>query len=762
MMAEGLQRTLIVGLGEAGAGVVDQFLARLAATMGPTGIVEGIVVLATDDEQANPASAEATLLVSSESSFADWQVELGVVVAGALRRISRLDQLTTLASHGLSLRYPDEVHLVLVADVGQPWVACSLGGVSGSLHESVYDALTCDSGLTGLLLLSETKDLTSTKSVKCEEPAPSPSLPTHDHSDHPAFLRLTDKLSGDVFNRGCFLATLTNESGLVIGDTDDLVRYAAHFLSLVVTSPLETAVTEEMWSGGGLSIGERMELSSFGLRAIRWPGQELAKILSARWTGALLERLTAPLPKVEEEARTAAQRLVAGERLAPPLLVESLAELMPGLPAHLADEVPDPPWPWQLVDVQDRLEAGAQSWEDTWMVARNELEPALAETGEEWQTSASRWLTQQIAGTGMGDLAQMLAHLGALNELLEAFVEGVETQVEEVEADLVAVERRMGNVAASLTALIATFPSSPLETLLRWGLHPPGWLRIWTKCRRAQALARSYAHLLRARLMAWQSLCLYEAVLPFYRERLTIWRKQVDAWKRCARQMTKASQLPALGGWREHIEEALAASRGPWTMDLVEELYQSALTADDLTPEVAWQRLGPLSQWVVEDLDAREMIRRLGDYAADALTPWITLPVDLALIRQFSEEEALEDWLVAFVAQASPFLRYDETTLTEKVRAQVRRDVWLLLPGGETSSLAPSLQGWPQPPVLLNNQEPQELVAAVVRHGVILATLSGLTPDGTQGDQGSEDEGIGEPEDVSTEDSEKGEDRLRL
>jgi hypothetical protein len=756
MAVEGLQRTLLVGLGEAGARVVDRLLARLEALFGPIGILAGIAVQAEGDAQAGLAAVDDILCVSAEASFDDryrqgGQVQAGQalegMVADVLRRISRLAHLTTLAGRGLTLDYPDEVHLILVADVSQPWVTHSLAAVADSLHESVYHTLACESRLTGLLLLPDTSATPSPQSQENDAPPQSTNLPTYQPTNLPIqSTNLPIHHPPTLPFSACFIASQTNEAGLVVGDAADLARHASHFLALLIGSPLGTAAGEPAWETGELPGPERAPLASFGLAAVRWPGQELSRALSARWAQSLLAWLTAQAAGAEEEAGAAAQLLVAAERVAPPLLVESLAGLMPGLPGHLADEVPDPPWPWQMVDVQKKLEAGAQGWEEAWLAARGTWEPALAEISQAWQAAASGWLAQHIRESEAGVLARARAHLAALDELLAAFVEGVQAYIEEAEADLTAVERKMGAMAASLAGAVAAFPASPLETLLHWGLRPLGWLRFWAECRHAQALAREYAHLLRARLAAWQALLVYEAVLPAYREWAAWWARQVEAWEGCAHQVACARESAHLVAWPEQVQAALAIANGPWTMELIEELYREALASDDLAPEVAWTRLGSLAHWVQDGIDAQEMVRHLSDYAADALAAWVALPVDLALLRQFPNRQALQDWLAAFIAQARPFWRYDETTLAEQARSRVRLTTWLLLPEADPSKPVPEGEGgladlcraWPQPPILLESQSPEELVAVSVRRGLSFASFA--IPPANETREGSEDD----------------------
>jgi hypothetical protein len=725
MINGGVQRTLVIGLGPAGARVADRVLAHLVGTLGPVGIAEGIGVGATEDEEPELALVDSTLRVSPRDSFHTWQADLEAVVAGGLRHISHLEHLTALAARGLTLRHTAEVHLMLVADLGRPWAARSLAAVADCVHDVVYHTLACDSALTGLLLFAGTRErrgeehpqLTDSAQTNVSTSQPS-NLPPTDSAVSDEVLENLSRESLNLFNRGCFIASLTNESGLVVGDVDDLVRRASHFLALLATSPLGAAAVETGWDSA--SAGDWGAPASFGLATARWPGQELSEALSGRWAERMLAWLAAPVPGVEEAAGAAAQSLVASQRLAPPLLVEQLAELMPGIPGHLADEVPDPPWPWQLADVQRRLEALARGWEEAWLAARGTLKPCLAEIGQAWQATARDWLAGQNGKTSAGTLTRSAARLTALGGLLEAFVDGVEAQVEEAEADLAAIERRLSSAAASLASQVAAFPPSPLETMLRWSLRPLGWLRRWAQCRSAQAAARSYAHLLRTRFAALQALWLYEAALPCYRAWLADWREESAAWESCADQVARARGLPQLARWHRQLERVLAGAGGPWSLEMVEGLYQSVQETQELAPEMAWEQLGPLGEWAQDGLDAGEMAQRLRQHAARALVPGLELPVDRALMRQIPEQEGQEAWLAAFIARSSPFLRYDEAALSEAARSQVRREVWLLLPGGDASPLAPACRAWSAPPTLLRSQHPHEMIAVVVRRGISL------------------------------------------
>jgi hypothetical protein len=245
-----------------------------------------------------------------------------------------------------------------------------------------------------------------------------------------------------------------------------------------------------------------------------------------------------------------------------------------------------------------------------------------------------------------------------------------------------------------------------------WSSHPLKWPHYWLRCRQAQTSARSFAHLNRGRLITWQMVSYYEELLPFYRQLLADWRELVEKWTHTCQQVVKASTSPSLADWPEQLERCLERSTGPWDQLLIAALYQEALEFDSKRVQ---EQMGTLNEWVAEAIQAETLLARLLEQTAQMLTPIVKMAVDQAIIRQLPDERARTNWLAGLVELARPFWRYDETTLVERSRAQVRLESWLFLPGGEASPLAPLAQTLNQPPKLLPSRQPEELGLVTLR-----------------------------------------------
>ena len=359
---------------------------------------------------------------------------------------------------------------------------------------------------------------------------------------------------------------------------------------------------------------------------------------------------------------------MARQKLTPPALLDDLATTMPPLPDYLADLVPDPPWPWLLTKVQPQIEQATQPWQDQWLTERKRLLTSLTELKEAWLGHSQVWLEQQLTPepTGMMTIAQ--AHLAALSELLQTYIEGVDQKHSETEADLIQIDQRLSQVAETLAEHLTQLPSTPVTMLLRWGWRPLLWLEYGALCQQVQRLGRTFAHLSRARLMTLQSLWLYEEILPFYRDLLADWKQEVTLWEQAYQAIQTARQSPSLTNWSAHLQTCLKQTTGPWTADFVERLYQEA--TQQYAPTVQAE-IGPVNRWVHAQLDNKTLLRLLKEATTPALTTHLTIPVAQALSQQNPDPDALNIWLQALTEQARPFWPFDETTLSEPSASKV-------------------------------------------------------------------------------------------
>jgi hypothetical protein len=677
-----VQRTLLIGLGLAGARAVELTLVALNRRLGEIAVIDGLAILADLPDGETPG---LPVVVIAGAGVEDWPAEFEQQVEAGLRQISQVSHLARLNQQGLGLRYPDEVHLVIVADLAEAWAGASLAAnLIDRLRQLVYQTLTCQTGATGVLLRS-----TGAESLN---------LPLAEPAD--------DGHGWDwlaQFDRGCFGASLINEVGWVIGGADRLFEYTAEFLALLVPEALPAGYAGPDPVG---LVGD-CQLTSFGVAALHWPGRELNGLLSVRWSRAMLDQMLTPPPTGDlvQAARQAVQHWLVEIRLPPPALLDRLAVGLPPPPQHLPELVPEPPWPWDLAGIQARLEEAGQGWQTDWLSAGEaSLQTVLNELVAVWPAEAELWLARQI-GPAAGAVLRGESAMAALSELLQAFGEGVEANLEAAETDLIELDQQLGQIAGNLQAALASLPGSPAAALLTWGLRPWQWPAAWADCQQARTLARSLAHLIRGRLLAWQMMKLYEALLPFYQQLQAAWSQVVTVWEQGCREVDLAAQ--ALAG--TDLDLALSA---PWTEAMVLKLYQTVVAEEQ---DSIWAATGELRDWVAAGLTGAEVEHRLRQATGQALEPALARPVDDAFSRQFPDPTAQTAYLAGMVEQARPFWRFDESSLPEESRALAQLQSWLLLPGGPASPLAALAQNWPRPPAIAASPGPESLLILTFR-----------------------------------------------
>lgn len=701
MATEELQRTLILGLGKTGSLIADRLLEELATCLGDTGVIQG---LALPTEEIKLSKTGTALLISPAAEFSTWQLEFEEKAAATLQSISRLDHLTRLRQQEIRLGYVDEIHVIVVVNLAEQQPDGHLPQLVASVRHITYRTLGCEASFSGLLLYSPVAPEQVESAITATGPV--------------EVARFAAKHFSQLFDRGCFLAGLTNEIGLIVGDPAQLIEQTVAFLSLLVR---ETQLASIDWNDNGAAVaGWGMQLASFGLARLVWPGPALVGSLSQWWMRALLEELTTlpptqhPTPDLIQQARQTAQQWFTAEKLAPPLQIESLSVVMPALPNSLAAIVPDPPMPWLLQDTKQNVERAARLWQENWLAQRRQLENTLTELEMTWASQAQAWLEQQLAHKTTGTILLANSNMAAVSELLTTFIEGVEQRLSEAEADLNRFDQRLGQAVTEIIELTASLPASLLSMLLRWGLRPTRWVWAWQQCRQAQTLLRNYAHLSRGMLAAWELVSYYEMLLPFYRQLWVHWQPVITRWQGGCQQV--ATAMTTLQSVEQQQQPELGLT-DPWQPEMVLTLYKQIVMQH--TNDV-WAQAGTLVDWVNADADTGVILERLRRQTRKFLEAGFNISVDQALQRQMPLPAEQSGWLAGLSEQARPFWRYDETTLAEQARAQVRLDTWLFLPGGDRSPLAKEVQTWPQPPLVLPGCNPLELTVVTVRRVQLL------------------------------------------
>lgn len=687
MAAKALQRTLLVGLGQIGAQTADRLLAELHRRLGPVPIIQGVAVLT---EEVSLQTIAAPVLMPTADAFEQH-------INTALVQISQLDNLAQLARHNITLHRPDEIHIIIITNPAEAWVKQILAPTVAAVRQRVDQTLNCYAAVSGVLLAAR---LPKAEATENNPPVADP---------------LEGLAAVAQFDRSCFLAGQTNEAGLYIGDAEHLIQQAVHFLRVLIS---ENAAIGETWHDDS-PAGWGLPLTTFGLTAVHWPGPILVNSLSKRWVQAMLSELTS-LPAngalkgdLAQQARAAAQQWLTGHKLAPPMLIEQLATSMPPLPDRLDGLVPDPPWPWLLVDARPHIEQAVQRWYDDWLAAGQEqINTHLAGLETAWAGQTRTWLDRLTGQHRAGVVLVAQSYMAAVSELLNAFVEGLEQKLEDAEADLIHIEQQLSDISETLSHTLAPLPASYLTALFSWGWYPWRWPRYWTQCRHGQTLVRNFAHLSRGRLMALQQVWYYEEILPFYKAIRQSWRQVVAHWSQGCKAVLEAARTPALTGWQSEVAEALGDSGGPWDQSLVDSLYHETI---ELHGDAIWEQVGMLSDWLAAELTPAGLIERFRAQVQPALSALVAIPIDQALVRQWPNETSQADWFAGLIEQARPYWRFDETLLAENARAQVRLETWLLLPNAQHSPLHYLEQTQVQPLHLLSTGRPEELAIITLR-----------------------------------------------
>lgn len=677
-----LQRTLLVGLGDAAGQTAAAFLVEMDELFGPVGVIRAVVVAAEAVER--PDSLPLSYLRPGENGA--LPPELKPAVAAGLAEISQLHHLAALKRQGVSLR-ADELLVIVVADMAEAWVRAALPPLCQNLRAMVNPVLAPHLATLGVLLWSTAAPLPVLDSAERFQP------------DLAAL--------ATAFDRGCYVAGLTNEAGLIVGDPQMLVQQMAAFLAL----PVCLARQE-----GGLIVpatGWTTPVTYVGLAKRRWPGPALVETLVRRWSRTMLVDLIiqpparGPTADPAESGRRQAQRALVELKLTPPQLLEGLANEMPAAPGRLGELVPETPWPWLLRTAFESLEQVAPPWQEAWLKNSRQLDDVLAALRAGWPEQVESYLSHGLHHHRTRAVLFVQARIAAVTELLTAFADGVEDRLAESEAALAQIDQRLGRTAERLAEQLDRLPRHPMALALRWGPRPWRWPAAYGICRQAQSDLRQVAQLQQARLQSWQQISLLEALLPFYRELTAQWLRLTRPWAEGCRHVSQAITMLGTDG-----EDDLEISE-PWSAAVVDDRQQ---TLEAETTAAVWAEAGSLVAWITGAGSPEALLDRLRRPMLRRLTSIWQRPADTILAEHLPEVEAQLAFLQRLIKEATPFWPFDEAALAEPDRMQVTSQIVLLLPQGERSPLGQAARQIKPLPALWPSLRPDQIAVATLRH----------------------------------------------
>lgn len=682
MTGKRLQRTLLVGLGQAAAPIVAQALAGLADEFGPVGLVAGLAFVPEQVACEQIALPQAANLA-----------ELADRAGRLIRDISQLSHLPHLAQQGVSLQHPDELHLIIVADLAQPELPAVLDPLLDELTDLVSLHQVGHPSLSGVLALVSPVETDQTPAAGTQAQPPT----------EPDFL---GQIPWRRFDRGCFLAGPTNEQGLLIGQAGELEQRLVDFVGLLLR---QTIALEPEWASAGES-GPMV----FGLASLTWPGVELVELGSRYWSHSLLASLLSlppDAPNLAGQARQAARQWLTARNLVPPEVLSRLASAIALPPPDLIRWVTDSLWPWHNMTSAQQIEAAAQHWQTGWHERQPQGEAVFATIEAAWLAEADRWPAAYPAAAPMGAVVQVQSRLAAVSELLHAFEEGVSQKLAEAEADLTRAEQQLQQARTTLAEQLRLLPAAPLVALLKWSWRPLRWLSYWEHCRAAQADLQKLSQVSRAQLLALQAVWLYEETLPFYQRLRAAWQEIVAGWEITCQAVRGATQAitpvePAA------FAHCLLATGGPWPETAAFEILATAALEQD---NRVWKQAGPVLDWWATGLTANQLTSRWLTVTAQALQPYFIVDADQAVVRYLADQAAQTEWLTRWLEQAAPFWWRDETASADTGRLPAYRRHWLLLPGGEHSPLAAAANQIVPPLACLPSHNRHTLTAVTIR-----------------------------------------------
>lgn len=695
LQPEGVQRVVIVGLGQYGVQLANHVLGQLQRQYGDLDIFTGLGICDADSPQAQVDHLWRTITVSfaGDGNKSTFQDIVQPYVQQVIHQVSQVNHLTQLAQQGIRLQRPDEIYGLILADLSLP--NTTLPWLIDLLQIKVSQYLAGGIALTGVLL-----DLPPEADVD-------PANTDTDKPDRIAAKQPANRLPDIHFDRGCFLVSTMNEMGLSMQSPDQVLDRTAMFLVQLLTTSFATLILDQPWQTPWMS---------FGLSKAIWPYQHLAQYLGQRWASRTIRYLLGPPAFPEYKADRQARALLSETRLAPPLLLETLAPHIPPLPNNFDALVPSHPWPWKLNIIKTKFDQVIEDWQSAWQMAQPNLSQVCQTAETRWNRTVETWFQQRLAQPQPGLLTEQAHYLQAITTLLDEVKAGLTVRLEEAEAALAQVEEAWVAQEKKLHHLIQHLPQTPLAMVLRWGWQPLAWLHFWLQCQQAHALARQNTATIRQWMLAQQTAWVYQALKPLYEQLWQTWQAHLVAWQVGMASLEARHQACLDSLHQQSIADILSQSEGPWSSDWVEAHYQSqTLSLTELWSAIC--QTFNLNE-AANDEAWETLLDQAQHYAASQLTKSFQYPIDVALMTHLPDEAIRQTWLTAFLNRSTPFWQYDETTMTEHCRSASRLAQWLTLPNGSDNALSDDVAKALTAINLLPGADDSEMTAISVRWGV--------------------------------------------
>jgi hypothetical protein len=741
-----IERTVVIGAGDAGLAVIQAFRRRLAERWGTLPTVACISVVGKAGTVPNDGSPTVSLPIKAESATRPQAREtlraanhaVITTLVEALTQVSRIRQREAFQLKRWSVNWPEEVAFYVIAALDDP-----LGG--GLFLDLAYLArhlasqrLNAPTRLTGLFFLPDVLSPDDPRPALARAYAALRELDVlmSPHNGYTA--QWADGLQvqgwGPAFDRGCYLMGALNAEGLGLEKPKGRIELAAEALLQLAVTPMAGGCESPLmplWS-----MGERPHnYGALGLAAWVYPCETLVEALARRLAGEILAawlgsgasdstRTTDGQKNADQEAEAFLVRCNMGPADA--------AETV--LPADLLREAglwrPLKP---QLSLTRARrfrqdLEDDAAERLESLATQRPELDRCAEALGRELSQRLAQVVDQRLDRAAPGRVFEAEALLTGVEQQLDTVLTETQRAADAHWRDLEALDDQLERVGEEMDRLAACFPELTWQTVLAMLFKPRRLVSLILAYRDLSRAGATYEALLARQMALAIEVLRRDLVVEVYEEALKGMQDErvqlaslIEA-VRTARQSLTITQAKDVG---LSLAEAFELERSVLTPESIEALYASVhgdLT--DLLVDIA-QAQRPLSAWLRTGADGESIAAACLDFTHRRCQVLDEITADELLLESLGDGRETNEALQGLLELASPFLGWDETRLRGPEHQVMRTCTALGLGDGVASPLLEGLGDIPWAQVVATG-ESQRVTALTMVRGLPLAALAGL------------------------------------